>query len=85
MVASSRNTATNTGSNLCEVLPIAPSTYYARRARALDPDKRCARAKRDEELRPKIERVSTENHAVYGCGGNSAASASWRHVAPSSG
>jgi len=51
---------------ICEVLPIAPSTYYEHRARAEDPDKRPAREKRDEQLRPQIQRVWNENHAVYG-------------------
>ena len=51
---------------ICEVLPIAPSTYYEHRARAKDPDKRPAREKRDEQLRPQIQRVWNENHAVYG-------------------
>ncbi len=35
---------------ICAVLPIAPSTYYAHRACRLDPERRCARAKRDEAL-----------------------------------
>ena len=51
---------------ICDVLPIAPSTYYDHRARAQDPAKRPARAKRDDELRPEIQRVWDENHAVYG-------------------
>ncbi len=50
----------------CEVLPIAPSTCYEHRARAEDPTKHPDRAKRDEELRPEIQRVWDENHAVYG-------------------
>jgi len=51
---------------ICDVLPIAPSTYYDHRARAQNPAKRPDRAKRDEELRPEIQRVWDENHAVYG-------------------
>jgi len=51
---------------ICEVLPIAPSTYYEHRARAEDPDRRPAREKRDEVLRPQIQRVWNENQAVYG-------------------
>jgi transposase InsO family protein len=51
---------------ICDVLPIAPSTYYEHRARAEDPDRRPAREKRDEQLRPQIQRVWNENHAVYG-------------------
>jgi transposase InsO family protein len=51
---------------ICNVLPIAPSTYYEHRARAKDPDRRPDRDKRDEDLRPKIKRVWNDNHAVYG-------------------
>lgn len=48
------------------MLPIAPSTYYEYRARAEDPDRRPPRDKRDDVLRPQIQRVWNENHAVYG-------------------
>ncbi len=51
---------------ICGVLPIAPSSYYARKACELDPSKRSERAVRDAELREKIERVWKENFAVYG-------------------
>lgn len=51
---------------ICDVLPIAPSTYYEHRARAEDPDRRPAREKRDQRLRPQIQRVWNDNHAVYG-------------------
>lgn len=51
---------------MCSALRIAPSTYYLHRARVEDPDQRSNRAKRDEDLRPKIERVWNDNHAVYG-------------------
>jgi transposase InsO family protein len=51
---------------ICDVLPIAPSTYYEHRARAEDPDRRPAREKRDEQLRPEIQRVWNDNQAVYG-------------------
>ena len=51
---------------ICDVLPIAPSTYYAHRLRTHDPTQRPARAKRDETLRPQIQRVWMENHTVYG-------------------
>jgi len=51
---------------ICDVLPIAPSTYYEHRARAEDPDRRPRREKRDEQLRPQIQRVWNDNHAVYG-------------------
>ena len=51
---------------ICAVLPIAPATYYEHLARKQDPDKLPARAKRDAELRPEIQRVWVENFAVYG-------------------
>jgi transposase InsO family protein len=51
---------------ICEVLPIAPSTYYAHHARALDPRLRPARAVRDEGLRRDVRRVWAENESVYG-------------------
>ena len=51
---------------ICEVLPIAPSTY--RRCKALEraPEQRSARALRDEQLLPQIERVWEESHRNYG-------------------
>lgn len=51
---------------ICEVLPIAPSTYYASKAREADPSLRSARARRDEELRADVQRVWEENRRVYG-------------------
>jgi putative transposase len=51
---------------ICEVLPIAPSTYYAQKACEAEPSKRSARAIRDAGLREEIERVWKENFAVYG-------------------
>jgi len=51
---------------ICEVLPIAPATYYEHRARRLDPDKRPLRQKSDEKLIPEIKRVYEENFEVYG-------------------
>jgi putative transposase len=52
---------------ICEVLPIAPATYYEHRARRRDPTKRPARAKRDEQLRPQIRRVWDGSYGgVYG-------------------
>lgn len=51
---------------ICALLPIAPSTYYAHRARRLRPELRPEREKRDAELKPEIERVWKENFAVYG-------------------
>jgi putative transposase len=52
---------------ICAVLPIAPATYYAHRARRLDPARRCARARRDDDLCEDIRRVWMESHdGVYG-------------------
>ena len=51
---------------ICEVLPIAPATYYAHRARRLDPTLLPKRAKRDEKLRAEILRIWRENFSVYG-------------------
>src|SRR5690554_6375789 len=49
-----------------EILPIAPSTYYAHKARERDPALRSLRARRDEVLRGEIRRIWTENFEVYG-------------------
>ena len=51
---------------ICDVLPIAPSTYYEQRAQMASPTRRSERAKRDEELEAHILRVWEENHSVYG-------------------
>jgi len=51
---------------ICAVLPIAPSTYYEHLSRQQDPQRRSARAKRDDELRLQIQRVWDENKQVYG-------------------
>jgi putative transposase len=46
---------------ICEVLQVAPSTYYAAKTR-----RPCRRRVRDEELRVEIRRVHAENFGVYG-------------------
>jgi putative transposase len=46
---------------ICEVLQVAPSTYYAAKTR-----RPCRRWVRDEELRVEIRRVHAENFGVYG-------------------
>jgi putative transposase len=46
---------------ICQLLPIAPSTYYAAKNRLLS-----ARALRDEELKAQIRRVHAEHFGVYG-------------------
>ena len=51
---------------ICEMLPIAPSTFYERMARRVNPELRSARAKRDDELRPEIRRIWEENRRAYG-------------------
>jgi putative transposase len=51
---------------ICSHLPIAPSTYYAHKARQADPSKRPRRVIRDAELRETIERVWKEHLGVYG-------------------
>jgi transposase InsO family protein len=51
---------------ICDVLPIAPSTYYEQKARERNPDRRPARSVRDDALKPEIQRVFDENFRVYG-------------------
>ena len=51
---------------ICHVLPIAPSTYYAHKARQADPTRRPARAQRDEVLKPEITRVWEATRRRYG-------------------
>src|SRR5574342_610144 len=51
---------------ICSVLPIAPSTYYEHAARRANPALLAARAKRDAELRDRVERVWRQNFGVYG-------------------
>lgn len=46
---------------ICKTLQFAPATYYAAKSR---PPSR--RVRRDEVLKPEIERVFTENFSVYG-------------------
>jgi putative transposase len=47
-------------------VPIAPSTYFLHKAQQADPTRRCARARRDDELCDEIRRVWEANHQVYG-------------------
>jgi putative transposase len=51
---------------ICRVLPIAPSSYYARAARRADPDRLPPRVRRDARLLTEIRRVWEENFRVYG-------------------
>jgi transposase InsO family protein len=52
--------------SICAVLPIAPSTYYLHHLRLTHPDRRPARARRDEQLRADIQRVYDASRQVYG-------------------
>lgn len=51
---------------ICEVLPIAPATYYDHKAKQREPALRSCRVQRDEQLVVDIQRVWTENFRVYG-------------------
>jgi transposase InsO family protein len=48
------------------MLPIAPATYYDHLTKRADPTRLSNRAKRDETLRPQIQRVFDANWQVYG-------------------
>ena len=54
------------GEPICEMLPIAPATYYEHLAKRALLARLSDRAKRDEALRPEIQRVFDENWQVYG-------------------
>jgi putative transposase len=51
---------------ICAQLPIAPSTYYAQKARQGDPTRVPPRTQRDHRLRPELERVWRANRRVDG-------------------
>ena len=51
---------------ICEVLPIAPATYYDHLTKRADPARQSDRARRDAELRPHIQHVFDANWQVYG-------------------
>nr|WP_191091595.1 IS3 family transposase [Affinibrenneria salicis] len=51
---------------VCRELDIAPSTYYRHQQHRQHPARRSLRAKRDDLLKPEIQRVYDENHSVYG-------------------
>ncbi|WP_432264198.1 IS3 family transposase [Escherichia coli] len=51
---------------VCSELHIAPSTDYHCQQQRHHPDKRSARAQRDDWLKREIQRVYDENHQVYG-------------------
>jgi putative transposase len=52
--------------SICRQLPIAPSTYFRRKAQRAHPSQRSARAQRDEVLKAIIRRLWLEHHQVYG-------------------
>ncbi|BCK74678.1 transposase [Acetobacter aceti NRIC 0242] len=49
--------------SICRVLSIAPSAYYAYRARQKNP---CVRSQKDKELCHEIRRIWNDNFCVYG-------------------
>jgi len=51
---------------ICQVLPIAPSTYHRHKDLIRCPEKRSKRSQRDEQLSPEIQRVWHESHRNYG-------------------
>jgi transposase InsO family protein len=51
---------------ICAQLPIAPSLYYERKARQVDPERVPPRLQRDRVLLSEIRRVYDENFEVYG-------------------
>ena len=51
---------------ICKVLSIAPSTYHRHKELERHPERRCERAKRDEQMVPEIQRVWSSNQSVYG-------------------
>ena len=52
---------------ICQMLPIAPATYYAHTVRRRDPALRPARVKRDEQLSVDVRRVwQASFDGVYG-------------------
>jgi hypothetical protein len=73
---------------ICAVLPIAPSTYYEQKARERELARRPARAIRDEQLKPEIQRVfdrTSASTARTRSGSSSSAKGSRSLVARSSG
>src|SRR5919202_2136184 len=51
---------------ICNILPIAPSTYHAHVARRANPERLSRRAKRDAALKGEIRRVFDANFRVHG-------------------
>ena len=53
------------GESICDVLPIAPATYHAHKARQADPTRLPARAVRDGQLKVEIRRVWTRPNQLW--------------------
>ena len=51
---------------ICQVLPIAPSTYHRHKEMERCPEKRSKRSQRDDRLSPEIQRVWQQSHCNYG-------------------
>ena len=51
---------------ICEVLPIAPSTYYTHVRKRRRPELRSKRAQRDTFLKDEIQRVWEASGGLYG-------------------
>ena len=49
---------------ICDVLPIAPSTYYEQKAKQAAPGRLSARARRDAALCEEIQRVWNANDSA---------------------
>ena len=51
---------------ICRELAIAPSSYHEHAARVADPQRRSARARRDDETKQEIKRVHGDSSGLYG-------------------
>ena len=51
---------------ICRELQVAPSSYHEHAVRLVDPDKRSARARRDDEIKEDIRRVHEASFGLYG-------------------
>ena len=51
---------------ICRELAIAPSSYHEHAVRLADPDRRSARARRDDEIEKQIRRVRDASFGLYG-------------------
>jgi len=52
--------------SICRIMPIAPSTYFRRKAEQADPAKRSIRARGDAVLKAIIQRIWTEHDRAHG-------------------